>query len=149
MENIRPIRTEADYEWALAEIEPYFLREPAAGTAEADRFDVLFGLVEAYESRHWPIMPPDPVDAIRFKMDIAGLTQSDLAKVVGSRSRASEILARRRTLSMALAAKLHDEWRIPAEILIRPYPLASRKQPRPKQKAKSRIATSRGRRSAV
>lgn len=119
---IRPIRTEADYDWALAEIEPYFLNEPQRGTPEADRFDVLAALIEAYEGKHWPIDPPDPVEAISYRMDQSGYSQADLAKLIGSRSRASEIMGRKRPLTMEQAWKLHQHWNIPAEALLRPYP---------------------------
>jgi HTH-type transcriptional regulator / antitoxin HigA len=118
--DIRPLRSEADYDWALAEIEPYFEREPAPGTLAADRFDVLAALIAEYEARHWPIEPPDPVAAIRERMAQAGYTQADLARLLGSRPRASEILARRRGLTMEQARRLHEAWRIPAEALIRP-----------------------------
>ena len=85
-----------------------------------DRFDALAALIEAYEAHHWRIDPPDPVAAIRARMQQAGYTQADLARLLGSRSRASEILARRRGLTMEQAYRLHQEWRIPAEALLRP-----------------------------
>ncbi len=116
---IHPIRTEADYDQALAEITRYFEREPEPGTEDADRFDVLATLIGAYEREHWPIDPPDAVDAIRYRMEQAGYTQADLARLVGSRPRASEILNRKRGLTMEMAWKLHIEWNIPAEALIR------------------------------
>lgn len=118
--DIRPLRTEADYDWALAEIEPYFTNPPPVDTADAERFDVLAMLIEAYEARHWPIDPPDPVDAIRARMELSDYSQADLAILLGSRSRASEILGRRRGLTMEQAYRLHREWHIPAEALIRP-----------------------------
>ena len=118
--DIRPINSEADYDWALQQIERYFDNEPASGTPEAARFDVLAALIEHYEARHWPIEAPDPVDAIRFRMEQAGYTQADLAAVLGSRSRASEILSRRRGLTMDQAFRLYREWHIPAEALIQP-----------------------------
>lgn len=117
---IRPLRTEADYDAALDEIERYFDREPKPGSPEADRFDLLTLVIEDYEKRHWPIDPPDPVDAIRFGMDIGGRTQADLGRLLGSRQRASDVLARKRPLTMKMAWKLHQEWGIPAEALIRP-----------------------------
>lgn len=123
MENIRPVRTEADYEWALSEIARYFDDQPQPGSAAADRFDVLAALIEAYENSHFPISDPDPVDAIAAYMEMRGLSQSALAAVVGSRSRASEILNRRRALTMDMAYKLHQAWNIPAEILLKPYHL--------------------------
>jgi HTH-type transcriptional regulator/antitoxin HigA len=119
--DIRPVRTEADYNWALKEIEPYFASEPKRGTPEADRFDVLAALIEAYEAKHWPIDPPDPVEAILFRMYLSGWRQVDLALLLGSRSRASEIMRRKRPLTMEQAWKLHREWNIPAEVLLRPY----------------------------
>jgi HTH-type transcriptional regulator/antitoxin HigA len=118
--DIRPLRTEADYDWALAEIEAYFRREPIPGTPQADRFDVLAALIAEYERRHWPIDPPDPGAAIRARMEQAGYTQADLARLLGSRSRASEILTGRRGLTMEQARRLHEAWRIPAEVLIQP-----------------------------
>jgi HTH-type transcriptional regulator/antitoxin HigA len=121
--SVRPIRNEADYDWALREIEPYFEREPKRGTPAADRFDVLATLIEAYEAKHWPVDPPDAVEAIRFRMEQSGLRQTDLARLIGSRSRASEILRRKRPLTLEQAWKLHDEWQIPAESLLRPFHL--------------------------
>ena len=121
--DIKPLRTERDYDWALAEVEQYFAKEPRRGTPEADRFDVLAALIESYEARHWAIDPPDPIEAIRYRMEQAGLGQTDFARLIGSRSRASEILNRRRPLTMEQAWKLHKEWKIPAEALLRPYRL--------------------------
>ena len=120
MKRWRPLRTEADYDEALREIEIFFDREPARDTAEADRFDMLALLIADYERRHWPIEPAEPRDAIRFHMESGGFSQADLGHVLGSRQRASEVLAGKRGLSMAMAWKLHREWGIPAEMLIRP-----------------------------
>jgi HTH-type transcriptional regulator / antitoxin HigA len=121
MKNIRAIRTEADYDWALAEIEQYFQAEPDPGTPDADRFDVLATLIEAYEAKHWPIEPADPIEAIRYKMEVAGLKQSDLAELLGSASRASEILNRKRALTIDMVFKISRQWSIPAESLVLPY----------------------------
>jgi HTH-type transcriptional regulator/antitoxin HigA len=115
---VKPIRTEADYDAALKEIEHYFENEPEPGTAQADRFDVLAALIGAYEQVHWPIAAPDAISAIREVMASRHYTQSDLATLLGSRSRASEILNRRRPLTMEQARKLHKLWRIPAESLL-------------------------------
>jgi HTH-type transcriptional regulator/antitoxin HigA len=123
MENIRAIRTEKDYDWALQEIEQYFVHEPAKGTPAAERFDVLASLIEAYEAKRWPIEPADPIDAIQYRMEISGFTQRDLAAVLGSRSRASEILNRRRLLTRDMAYRLNREWNIPADVLLKPYRL--------------------------
>ncbi len=124
MENIRPIRTEADYDWAIAEITHYFDNEPAIGSPEADRFDVLAALIETYEAKHYPIEEPDPVDAIVAHMEMANLNRAALVQLLGSASRASEILSRKRGLTLEMAFKLNREWHIPAEILIHPYHLA-------------------------
>jgi len=122
--NVRPIKTEADYDWALQEIEHYFDHEPEPGTSDSQRFDVLASLIEHYENRVWPIDLPDPVEAIRERMNQAGYTQADLARVIGSRPRASEVLSRRRSLTKEQAYRLYREWRIPADVLIQPYPTA-------------------------
>lgn len=119
--DIRPIRTEADYDAALKDIAQYFEHEPQAGSPEADRFDVLAAVIGAYEDRHWPIEAPDAISAIEARMEQAGYKQSDLAKLLGSRSRASELLRRKRGLTMEMAWKLHREWKIPAEALLRPF----------------------------
>jgi len=116
--DIRPIHTEAEYDAALAEVEWYFEHEPSPGTPEGDRFEVLLALIGAYEERHWSIAPPDAVSAIHEVMAMHNYTQADLAQLLGSRSRASEILNRRRGLTMEQARLLHRAWRIPAESLI-------------------------------
>lgn len=126
MRNIRAIRNEADYEWALAEIARYFENQPVPGTEDADRFDVLASLIEAYEAKHWSIEPTDPIEAIEYRMELSGYTQKDLSDLIGSRSRASEILNRKRPLTMQMAHKLSVEWNIPAEVLLKPYHLDSR-----------------------
>ena len=124
MENIRPIKTEADYDWAIAEITRYFDHEPAVGSPEADRFDVLAALIEAYEAKYYPIEETDPVDAIIAHMEMANLNRTALVRLLGSASRASEILTRKRALTMDMAFKINREWHIPAEVLIHPYHLA-------------------------
>ncbi len=123
MDNIRPIRTEEDYNWALAEITRYFDNQPSVGSDEGDRFDVLATLIEAYENEAYPIAPLDPVSAISAHMEMAGLSQVALADLLGSRPRASEILNRRRALTMDMVFRLNKEWHIPAETLIQPYHL--------------------------
>ena len=117
---IRPIRNEADYEAAVDEIETYFENQPERGTPAADRFDLLALTIADYEKSRWPIDPPDPVEAIRYGMEIRGLVQADLGRLLGSRQRASDILSRRRPLTMGMAWKLHSEWGIPADALIKP-----------------------------
>jgi len=117
---IQPLRNESDYESAVDEIEIYFDNEPKPGTPAADRFDLLALVIDDYERRRWPIEPPDPVDAIRYRMETRGYTQADLGRLLGSRQRASDILRRRRRLTMQMAWRLYREWGIPAEALIRP-----------------------------
>jgi HTH-type transcriptional regulator / antitoxin HigA len=118
MNTIRPIKTEADYDAALKEIE--MLMDAALETPEGDRLDILVTLVEAYEAQHWTIMSPDPIEAIKLRMQQHGLTRHDLEKVLGSRSRVSEVLSRKRPLTLDMIRRLHAQWGIPAESLIRP-----------------------------
>jgi HTH-type transcriptional regulator/antitoxin HigA len=117
---IRPIRNEAEYDQALEEIEQYFENEPKPGAPEADRFDLLALVVEDCERKRWPIEPPETIDAIRYRMETSGYTQADLDRLLGSRQRASNVLNRKRALTMRMAWKLHREWNIPAEALIAP-----------------------------
>jgi HTH-type transcriptional regulator/antitoxin HigA len=123
--DVRAIRNEADYDWALAEIAAYFDHPPEQGTLEAERFDVLAGLVKVYEDANHPIPLPDPIDTIRHWMAMRDLGQSDLAALIGSKSRASEVLNRKRALTMEMVHKLSSEWNIPAEALVVPYRLAA------------------------
>ena len=116
--DIKPIRSERDYEAALAEIER--LWGAKSGTPEGDRLDVLVTLVDAYETEHYPMDPPDPVDAITFRMEQQGLTRRDLENMIGSRARISEVLDRRRGLSIAMIRRLNATLGISADILIRP-----------------------------
>jgi HTH-type transcriptional regulator / antitoxin HigA len=118
MDALRPIRTEADYQAALAEIER--LWGARLGTPEGDRLDVLATLIDAYEAEHDPVDPPDPIEAIRFRMEQQGLTRKDLERVLGTRTRVSEILNRKRSLSIGMIRRLHAELGISADVLIRP-----------------------------
>ena len=113
--DLRPLRSEADYDAALAEIEIYFANEPAPGSAEGDRFDILAMLITRYEEKAYPIDDADPVDVIKAVMESRGFGQDDLAQVLGSRSRASEILTGKRSLSLEHIRKLHEAWHIPAD----------------------------------
>ena len=121
--NVKPIRKKVDYEAALREIEKLISAAPKPGTPKADKLDVLTTLVEAYESKHHPIAPPDPIEAIKFAMEQFGITRKDLQSQLGSRSRVSEVLNRRRPLTMTMAWRLHVAHGIPAESLLRPYDL--------------------------
>lgn len=116
---IKPIRTKKDYEAALKEIERLF--DAASGTREGDLLEVLATLVEAYEEKHHPIAPPNPIDAIRYYMESRGLTRGDMEQYIGSRARVSEVLNRKRALTMEMIRNLHKGLGIPAEVLIQPY----------------------------
>ena len=114
--NVHPIRTEADHEAALAEVEA--LWGSKAGTPDGDRLDVLLVLIDDYESKHHSIDPPDPVDAIKFRMEQMNLTRKDLELLIGPRGRVAEVLNRRRPLSLAMIRRLHHRLHIPLESLI-------------------------------
>jgi HTH-type transcriptional regulator/antitoxin HigA len=116
MITINPIKTEADYEAALARIETLWGAEP--DTPEGDELEVLFTLVEAYEARHYPIEPPDPIEAIKFAMEHKNLTRKDLEPYIGSRGRVSEVLNRKRGLSIEMIRSLHKGLGIPLESLV-------------------------------
>ncbi len=136
---IHPIRNDDDHARALQEIERLWNSEP--GTPEADALDVLGTLVDAYERERHPIGPPDPVEAIKFRMEQNGLPQSALAEIVGSKARASEILSRKRSLTLRMIRALSAKLDIPAEVLIRdPKPLAAKRgRPRKKMTSASQV----------
>ncbi len=115
---VKPIRTEADYEAALAEVAN--LWGAAANTTKGDRLDVLATLIEVYEAKHHAMDPPDPVEAIKFRMDQQGLTRKDLEDIIGTRTRVAEVLNRKRSLSIGMIRRLHDKLGISAEVLIQP-----------------------------
>jgi HTH-type transcriptional regulator / antitoxin HigA len=123
---VRPIRTEADYEAALEEIDG--LMEADAGTPEGDRLDILVTLAEAYEARHWAIDTPDPIDAIRIRMEQKNLRQRDLEPMIGSRGRVSEVLARKRALTLPMIRRLAEGLDLRAEVLIKESPVARRRR---------------------
>jgi HTH-type transcriptional regulator/antitoxin HigA len=114
--DIRPIKTEADYERALAEVEQ--LWGAAENTPEGDMLDILLTLVEAYEQAHYPIDPPDPVEAIKFRMEQMGLSRKDLEPYIGKRGRVAEVLNGQRRLSLNMIRRLHTHLHIPLESLI-------------------------------
>ncbi|MEJ2080286.1 MAG: helix-turn-helix domain-containing protein [Acidobacteriota bacterium] len=122
---VRPIHDEGDYEAALAEVDGLMDAEP--GTPEGDRLDVLVALVEAYEDRHWAIEAPDPIEAIRARMEQEGLRQKDLVPMIGSRGRVSEILSRKRALTLPMIRRLAEGLDLPAEVLIQETPLVRRR----------------------
>lgn len=117
---IRPIHTENDYQAALHEVSAYFDNEPAADTPDGNRFEILLTLIEAYEAKRYPIDLPDPVEAIKFRMDQAGLTPKDLVPAIGRLNRVYEILSRKRPLTLNMIWKLHQKFGIPAACLIQP-----------------------------
>jgi HTH-type transcriptional regulator/antitoxin HigA len=115
---LKPIRTKADYEKALAEVER--LWGAKGGTRDGDRLDVLATLIDAYETAHYPMDPPDPIEAIKFRMEQQGLTRKDLEPLLGTRTRVAEVLNRRRSLSISMIRRLHKHLGISADVLIRP-----------------------------
>lgn len=117
--DIRPIKTEEDYQEALAEIDRLFDASP--GTPDGDRLEVLMTLVEIYEDEHYDLPAPDPVEAINYYMESRGLTRKDLEPYIGTRARVSEVLNRKRPLTLRMIRKLNAELGIPADVLIAPY----------------------------
>ena len=113
---IKPIKTETDYKTALHRIE--LLWGAKKDTSEGDELDLLATLVESWEMKNYPILPPDPIDAIKFRMDQMNLTPSDIGRILGSRSRVSEILKRRRKITLKMAKALHKHLMIPAEAFL-------------------------------
>ncbi len=116
---IKPIKTEMDYRDALSRLEVIF--DAKKGSAEGDELEILGILIEKFEDEHFPIGFPDPIEAIRFRMDQMGYNQTDLAKVVGLKSRASEIMNKKRKLTLEMIRLLHDHMKIPTEVLIQAY----------------------------
>jgi HTH-type transcriptional regulator / antitoxin HigA len=124
--DIRPIRNEEDHRAALAEIDACW--GAAAGTGEGDKLEMLVALVESYEARRWPIESDtkfDPIDVLNYAIEELGHTQSELAELLDSRSRASEILSRRRALTVDMIHRIGEAWKIPADLLVRPYKVES------------------------
>lgn len=117
---IRPIHTKRDHKAALRELAVFFENEPKPGSPEGNRFKVLLTLVEAYETKNFPIDLPDSVEAIKFRMEQSGLTPKDLQPMIGRMNRVYEVLNRKRPLTLKMIWNLHQELGIPAESLIRP-----------------------------
>jgi len=116
---LSPIRTEKDYQKALKRIDKIFDSEP--GTLEGDELELLVLIVEDYEDKNYPIDPPDPIEAIKFRMDQLGMNQADLATIIGHKSRASEILNKKRKLTLKMIRKLSKELNISTEVLVKEY----------------------------
>ena len=116
--DIRAIHTEADYRAALQEISALMESDPDLGTPDGDRLDILVTLVQAYEAKHMPIAAPDPVEAIKFRMEQSGLSVKDLEPIIGKRNRVYEVLNRKRPLTLAMIRRLHKSLGIPANVLI-------------------------------
>ena len=121
MVTVNPIRSEQDSDAALAEVERLMTARP--GTGEGDRLDILTTLIQAYEARHHPIAAPDPIALIEFVMEQRGLDRAALQPILGGRGRVSEVLARKRPLTLAMIRRLHAGLGLPADALVRPYPL--------------------------
>ena len=117
-DRLSPLRSEADYEVALRQVEA--LWGSKLGTPEGDRLDILATLIDAYEAAHEPLDPPDPIAAIEFRMEQMGMTRADLTPIIGSRARVAEVLNRKRGLSIGMIRRLHDSLGISADVLIRP-----------------------------
>lgn len=114
--NVRLIKTKADHEAALKRIDEMFDARP--GTVEGDELELLIRLVEEFEAERYPIAMPDPIDALKFRMEQQGLKQADLVPYIGNKSKVSEVLNRKRPLSLAMIRRLHNELGIPAEVLV-------------------------------
>jgi HTH-type transcriptional regulator / antitoxin HigA len=136
--NIKPIRTEEDYETALGRIEEIFDAEP--DTPDGEELEILAALVEVYEKKHFPVELPDPIEAIKIRMEDLGFDRKDLEDAIGSKGRISEILNRRRPLTLPMVIKLSEKLGLPTEILAQSYPL---------EKAKRRECRSQGREACV
>jgi HTH-type transcriptional regulator / antitoxin HigA len=117
--NLKPIKTKKDYQQALERLEVIF--DAKKETKEGDELEILGILIDQYENEHFPIGLPDPIEAIKFRMEQLGYTQTDLAKIVGLKSRASEILSKKRKLSLDMIRQLHDKLNIPTDVLIQAY----------------------------
>lgn len=124
---IKPIKTEKDYNAALKEVEKLFGAAP--GTLEGDQLEILSTLIEAYEDAHYDIPSPDPIEAINYFMESRGMTRTDIEQYIGSRARVSEILNRRRPLTLPMIQRLHTGLGIPADVLVKPYKVDSSRRP--------------------
>lgn len=138
MMDIRAIRTNEDYEWALKEVEQYFDKVPASGTPEADRFDVLSALIEKYEANQFEIPNADPIEVLEFAMESMGKTQAELGHLI-TRSRATEIMKRKRKLTLDMIRIISEAWHIPVAALIASYKIQGERSP-PHQERQIQVA---------
>lgn len=115
---IKPVRTEQDYEEVLRAVSPLFDNEPEPGSPEGDFFEIMCLLIEEYEKKHYPIDPPEPVEAIKFRMDQMGLTVRDLEPAIGQPNRVYEVLNGKRNLTLPMIRRLHNQFGIPLESLV-------------------------------
>ena len=118
MKELKPIRNRAEYQAALLEASIYFDKPPELGTKKADRFEILLMLIEFYEAKEYPISPPDPIEAIKFRMEQANLKPKDLKPMIGELNRVYEVLSKKRRLTLSMIRRLHTSLGIPAESLI-------------------------------
>jgi HTH-type transcriptional regulator/antitoxin HigA len=118
--NIHPIHSDGDYREALKKVSALFDNEPEPGTPEADYFEIMITLIEAYESKQFPVDLPNPIDAIKFRMEQSGLSAADLAPAIGRTNRVYEVLNGKRALTLPMIWKLHNLFGIPAQSLIKP-----------------------------
>jgi HTH-type transcriptional regulator / antitoxin HigA len=116
--DIRPIHNPADYQAALEAASSYFDNEPEMGTEDADRFEILLTLIQAWEDKHFPMGLPDPIEAIKFRMEQSGLAIKDLEPMIGRPNRVYEVLNRKRPLTLSMIRRLHRGLGIPAEVLV-------------------------------
>ena len=125
--NVRPVHDDTSLAWALQEIEEYFGQEPVRGTPESERFDVLATLIEAYEAKRYPIGVPDPIDAVNIRMADKNISRRQLCKATGiGESNLSEVLNRKRALSIGMVRSIGPILELPAELLVQPYALVGR-----------------------
>jgi len=149
--DIRPIHSEEDLTWALSEVAHYFEHQPAPGSPDADRFEVLTALNETYENKYLSVPDTDPIAILDYAIGEMGRSQAELAALLGSRSRASEVLARHRLLTLDMIRKISAAWNLPVELLAAPYELAKAKSKtspvKQKKKRQTKTALQRSRKT--
>ena len=140
---LKILRTSGEYKTALSEVSAFFDDQPIPGTPDGDRFEILMMLVERYEQEHYPVAPPDPIEAIKFRMDQQGKTPKDLAPMIGNTSRVYEVMSRSRTLTLRMIRNLSVGMNIPADVLIRDMGVTA-KAPLKRVTAKKSVASKKG-----